>query len=138
MNRAALRARSKRAFDVVFAAFGLLALAPVGALIALLVKLSDGGPVFFAQTRVGRGGRPFRIWKFRSMFVNADKAGLAVTSGRDPRVTWIGRILRRTKLDELPQLWNVLVGEMSFVGPRPEVPRYVQFYTPEQRAILEL
>ena len=129
-------ATSKRLFDIVCASLGLLVLAPVGLVIALLVKLSDGGPVFFGQIRIGQFGKPFRIWKFRSMVVNADQIGVPVTKALDPRITRIGRFLRKTKLDELPQLWNVLVGEMSFVGPRPEVPRYVDRYTPEQREIL--
>ncbi|NOS71960.1 MAG: hypothetical protein HOP33_18790 [Verrucomicrobia bacterium] len=126
----------KRCFDLVMAGLGLLLLLPMGLLIALVIKLSDGGPVFYAQIRVGRFGRPFQIRKFRSMVRDADKAGLPVTKEGDPRITRIGRFLRRTKLDELPQLWNVLVGEMSFVGPRPEVSRYVEHYTPEQREIL--
>jgi lipopolysaccharide/colanic/teichoic acid biosynthesis glycosyltransferase len=129
---------AKRLFDIFFSALGLLALCPVLILLALWVKLSDFGPVFYRQVRVGRGGEPFRIWKFRSMVVNADKMGLSVTSGNDPRITRVGRLLRKTKLDELPQLWNVLAGEMSFVGPRPEVPRYVERYTTEQREILKL
>jgi lipopolysaccharide/colanic/teichoic acid biosynthesis glycosyltransferase len=126
----------KRVFDVVMASLGLLLLVPVGVAIALFVKLSDGGPIFYTQVRIGRFGRPFQIRKFRSMVVNADKIGLPVTKEEDPRITWIGRLLRKTKLDELPQLWNVLVGEMSFVGPRPEVPQYVNSYTSEQREIL--
>lgn len=128
----------KRGLDVLGAGLGLLLLAPVAVLLGLLVKLSDGGPIFYGQIRVGRGGREFRIWKFRSMVVNADKLGIAVTKDADPRITRVGRFLRKTKLDELPQLWNVLAGEMSLVGPRPEVPRYVAKYTPEQRTILEL
>jgi lipopolysaccharide/colanic/teichoic acid biosynthesis glycosyltransferase len=130
-------ATSKRLFDIVCASVGLLVLVPVGLLIGLLIELSDRGPVFFGQTRIGQFGKPFRIWKFRSMVVNADKVGIPITREEDPRITWIGRFLRKTKLDELPQLWNVLVGEMSFVGPRPEVPRYVERYTPEQREILK-
>src|SRR5438093_250933 len=126
----------KRLFDVVMASIGLLLLLPVGLLIALFIKLSDGGPVFYTQVRIGQFGRSFRIRKFRSMIVNADTIGLPVTREDDPRITWIGRLLRKTKLDELPQLWNVLVGDMSFVGPRPEVPRYVDGYTPNQREIL--
>jgi len=109
----------------------------VGVLIGLLIKLTDRGPVFYGQTRIGRFGKPFRIWKFRSMVVNADKLGVPLTKEEDPRITWIGRFLRKSKLDELPQLWNVLVGDMSFVGPRPEMEKYVDRYTPEQRAILE-
>src|SRR5713226_9464813 len=115
---------------------GLALVAPLGLLLALLVKLADGGPIFYGQIRVGQFGKPFRIWKFRSMVINADKMGMAVTREKDPRITRIGRFLRKAKLDELPQLWNVLVGEMSFVGPRPEVPRYVALYTPQQREVL--
>jgi lipopolysaccharide/colanic/teichoic acid biosynthesis glycosyltransferase len=126
----------KRLFDIVCSSLGLLVLAPGGLLLALLVKLSDRGPIFYGQTRIGQFGRPFRIWKFRSMVINADKIGAQLTKDEDPRITWIGRFLRKTKLDELPQLWNVLIGDMSLVGPRPEVPYYVNFYTPEQREIL--
>jgi lipopolysaccharide/colanic/teichoic acid biosynthesis glycosyltransferase len=111
---------------------------PLGFVLAIWLKLSDGGPIFFSQIRIGQFGKPFRIWKFRTMVVNAEKLGLAVTQGKDPRITRVGRFLRRTKLDELPQLWNVFVGNMSLVGPRPEVPRYVAIYTPEQREILRL
>jgi len=128
----------KRTYDVVFAALGLLILSPLLLLIAIVVKLSDGGPVFFLQRRIGQHGRPFWIWKFRTMVVGADKHGLSVTKAGDRRVTAVGRILRTTKLDELPQLWNVLHGEMSLVGPRPEVPGYVERYTPEQRQVLNL
>jgi lipopolysaccharide/colanic/teichoic acid biosynthesis glycosyltransferase len=113
---------SKRLFDIVCAATGLLVLAPLGLLLALLIKLADGGPIFYGQIRVGQFGKPFRILKFRSMVVNADKMGMPVTRQKDPRITRIGGFLRKAKLDELPQLWNVLVGEMSLVGPRPERP----------------
>ena len=129
--------RFKRAFDILCSGVGLLALWPVGLLIGLLIKLTGRGPVFYGQTRIGQFGKPFRIWKFRSMVVNADKLGVPLTKDEDPRITWTGRFLRKTKLDELPQLWNVLAGEMSFVGPRPEMPRYVERYTPEQREILK-
>ena len=129
---------SKRLFDLCFSMLGLLVLFPLGAVIALIIKVSDRGPVLYGQTRIGRFGRPFRIWKFRTMIVNADKLGLHVTKDQDPRITPIGRFLRKTKLDELPQLWNVLIGDMSFVGPRPEVPKYVDLYTPDQREILKL
>ncbi|HUI06170.1 MAG TPA: sugar transferase [Verrucomicrobiae bacterium] len=129
---------AKRTYDVVFAVLGLLILSPLLVLIAFVVKLSDSGPVFFLQRRIGRYGRPFWIWKFRTMVVDAEKHGLSVTRAGDCRVTRVGRVLRKTKLDELPQLWNVLRGEMSFVGPRPEVPCYVQRYTPEQRQVLDL
>lgn len=126
----------KRLFDVVVASIGLVVLFPLGLLVGLLLKLSDRGPVFYGQTRIGQFGKPFRIWKFRSMVVNADQIGMPLTSGDDTRITSLGRLLRKTKLDELPQLWNVLKGEMSFVGPRPEVSRYVERYTPEQREVL--
>jgi len=128
----------KRAFDVFCSACGLLILSPFCVLIAVLIKVSDGGPVFFKQVRIGQFGRTFRILKFRSMVVNADKIGTSVTADNDPRITMVGRFLRKTKLDELPQLWNVLTGDMSLVGPRPEVPKYVERYTPEQRRILDL
>jgi len=126
----------KRVFDLVGASLGLLALLPFGLLIAALIKLADGGTIFYRQIRVGQFGRAFRIWKFRSMVVYADTMGAPLTRHEDPRITRIGRFLRKTKLDELPQLWNVVVGEMSLVGPRPEVPRYVALYNPEQREIL--
>ena len=126
----------KRGYDLFFAAGGLVVLAPLALVLAVLVKASDGGPVFYRQRRVGLGGRPFDILKFRTMVVDAERLGPSVTKDHDPRITRLGRLLRRGKLDELPQLWNVLAGEMSFVGPRPEVPRYVERYTPEQRVIL--
>jgi lipopolysaccharide/colanic/teichoic acid biosynthesis glycosyltransferase len=126
----------KRVYDIFFAVVGLVLLAPLGLLIAILTKLSDGGPVFYRQRRIGRLGQPFHILKFRTMVVEAEKQGPAVTKDQDPRITRVGRWLRKAKLDELPQLWNVLSGSMSFVGPRPEVPRYVDRYTPEQRQLL--
>jgi lipopolysaccharide/colanic/teichoic acid biosynthesis glycosyltransferase len=129
---------SKRLFDLFFATVGLILLSPLFLLLAALVKAADGGPVFFRQVRVGRNGRPFRILKFRSMVANAEKQGLSVTCDGDARITRIGRWLRKTKLDELPQLWNVFVGDMSLVGPRPEVPRYVAKYTLDQRRVLAL
>src|SRR6266516_2438084 len=128
----------KRLFDIVGATLGLLVLAPLGLAIGCVIKLSDRGPIFYGQDRVGQFGKRFRIWKFRSMVVNADKLGPPLTQEEDRRITSMGRFLRRTKLDELLQLWNVLVVEISFVGPRPEVPRYVDQYTPEQREILRL
>jgi len=133
-----LRALSKRAFDLLFSFVGLTVLLPLGICIAALIKAADRGPVFYGQIRVGQFGKPFRIWKFRSMRVDADGHGLHITRDRDPRITRVGRFLRKTKLDELPQLWNVLVGQMSFVGPRPEVPKYVALYTAEQRKVLQL
>ena len=137
-GRCGWRLAAKRLYDLGFSGMGLLCLSPVFLVLAVIVKVSDGGPVFYRQERVGVGGRRFRIWKFRSMVVDADRLGIAVTRDGDVRITRIGRFLRKTKLDELPQLWNVWVGDMSLVGPRPEVPRYVERYTPEQRVILEL
>jgi lipopolysaccharide/colanic/teichoic acid biosynthesis glycosyltransferase len=128
---------AKRAFDVVVSAAALLILMPVLLAIATAIAFT-GGPVLFRQRRIGQYGRPFQILKFRTMRVGAEGQGPSLTAAGDPRVTPLGRVLRRTKLDELPQLWNVLRGEMSLVGPRPEVPRYVERYTPEQRRVLEL
>ncbi|MFN9309776.1 sugar transferase [Gemmatimonas sp.] len=128
---------AKRAVDVVASLTGSLLLLPLFAVIAVAVR-SDGGPVFFRQRRVGRHGREFHMWKFRSMVVRAEQTGPQLTAHGDPRITRVGRWLRRTKMDELPQLFNVLAGDMSLVGPRPEVPRYVALYTPTQRAVLAL
>ncbi len=127
---------TKRAFDILCASAGLLLLSPVFVLIALLIKRDSRGPVFFRQVRVGLCGDPFRIVKFRTMVVDAESQGHAVTPGDDARITRIGRMLRRYKLDELPQLINVLAGKMSLVGPRPEVPRYVRLYSEEQKRVL--
>jgi lipopolysaccharide/colanic/teichoic acid biosynthesis glycosyltransferase len=118
----------KRAFDIAFSATVLLLLAPLLAVIALWVRCDSPGPIFYLQGRVGRHGQPFRIYKFRTMRVGADAAGPQITIGRDARITRAGHFLRRTKLDELPQFANVLRGDMSVVGPRPEVPRYVALY----------
>lgn len=128
----------KRLFDIAFALLGLVILSPALLLISLSIKLGSTGPIFYCATRVGRYGKEFRLLKFRSMVVNADQIGPAVTGANDPRVTPIGRLLRKTKLDELPQLINVLKGDMSFVGPRPEAPKYVQYYTDEQREVLSV
>jgi lipopolysaccharide/colanic/teichoic acid biosynthesis glycosyltransferase len=128
----------KRLFDLFFSLTGLVVLSPVFLVLALFVKFSDWGPVFFRQQRVGKDGVLFWILKFRSMVVNAERLGLSVTRNGDARITRIGRFMRKTKLDELPQLWNVFCGEMSFVGPRPEVPRYVAKYTGEQKRVLLL
>ena len=123
----------KRLFDVLVAGAGLLLLSPLLVGIALWIKLDSRGPVFFRQQRVGRFGAPFHIHKFRSMREDAPLAGPQITVGDDPRITGAGHFLRRTKLDELPQLLDVLAGTMSLVGPRPEVPRYVAMYPPELR-----
>ena len=128
----------KRTFDFLASFFGLLLLSPLILCIAVWVKCDSKGPIFYRQVRVGKDGREFKLLKFRSMRVGADKAGLLTLGDRDPRVTHSGFWLRKTKLDELPQLFNVLVGEMSLVGPRPEVPKYVELYTPEQREILSV
>jgi lipopolysaccharide/colanic/teichoic acid biosynthesis glycosyltransferase len=122
---------AKRLFDLIAAAFGLVLLSPLLLSLALLVRLDSPGPALFRQERVGRYGRPFRIHKFRTM--RADAAGLALTVGADPRITRVGAWLRRSRLDELPQLIDVLQGRMSLVGPRPEVPRYVAHYPPALR-----
>lgn len=124
----------KRAMDLAGASLGLVLLFPALAVLAVVVKLSSPGPVLFRQTRVGRRGRPFTMLKFRSM--RHDATGPAVTSSGDHRITPVGRFLRRYKLDELPQLWNVLAGDMSLVGPRPEVPRYVERFRAEYARIL--
>ena len=129
--------RSKRLFDLAASSAGLLLLAPLFALVALLIKLDDRGPVFFRQERIGYRGRPFNIWKFRTMVPGSEQMGGQLTAAGDGRITRAGRLLRRAKLDELPQLLNVLSGEMSLVGPRPEVPRYVALYSEEQRRVLE-
>jgi lipopolysaccharide/colanic/teichoic acid biosynthesis glycosyltransferase len=121
---------------IVLAAVGLILLLPLMAVIALLIKLDSPGSVLFAHERVGRHGRKFKVLKFRTMVQDAPKLGGAITAGHDPRITRIGRLLRLTKLDELPQLWNVLKGEMSLVGPRPEVERYVQLWEPELRELV--
>lgn len=128
----------KRLFDILASGFGLLVLSPLFLILAVWIPLDSPGPVFYRQTRVGRGGRDFRIFKFRTMRVGADKGSLVTIGGRDPRVTRAGVFLRRSKLDELPQLINVWMGDMSLVGPRPEVRKYVDLYTPEQRHVLDV
>ena len=127
----------RRVIDVTAAACGLIILSPLLATIALSVKLCDRGPVFHVALRVGRQSRTIGVYKFRSMIVGADRKGPGVTINADRRITSVGHWLRRTKLDELPQLFNVLKGDMALVGPRPEDQRYVDFYTPEQRLILD-
>jgi len=128
----------RRAFDFLAAAVGLLLVSPVMLLAAVLIKCGSAGPVFFRQERIGRDFRPFYILKFRTMVQDASRLGGQITFGDDPRITWIGRILRKTKIDELPQLINVLKGEMSFVGPRPEVPRYVEMFHDDYAIILQV
>lgn len=128
----------KRVMDVACAGIGLILLSPLLLIISLAVWLADRGPVLYRQERVGRGGVPFTMLKFRSMVPDADRLGRLVTVGGDSRVTPVGQWLRRLKLDELPQLINVLRGDMSLVGPRPEVSRFTDLYTRDQRRVLEL
>jgi lipopolysaccharide/colanic/teichoic acid biosynthesis glycosyltransferase len=135
-TRERLRQALYRLFDATCAGVGLVVLLPVFAGLALVIVWDDGAPVFFGQTRVGRNGKPFRIWKFRTM--HTGMSGSAVTAAGDSRVTPVGGVLRRLKLDELPQLFNVLKGDMSLVGPRPEVPEYVQFEAPVWQAVLRV
>jgi lipopolysaccharide/colanic/teichoic acid biosynthesis glycosyltransferase len=130
--------RGARLLDVTLAAAGLVVLSPVLLVIAILIRLDDGGPVLYRQRRIGRGGAAFRIWKFRTMVVDAERRGGALTVAGDARVTRMGARLRRLKLDELPQLLNVVAGDMRLVGPRPEVPRYVDAYSDDQRRVLAL
>ncbi|MBN1680620.1 MAG: sugar transferase [Anaerolineae bacterium] len=128
----------KRGFDVVISAVGLVLLSPLLLTIALFIRSGSPGPVLYRARRVGRFGHEFYLYKFRSMVVDADRKGPGITLANDQRITPVGRMLRPTRLDELPQLFNVLRGEMSLVGPRPEDPRYVALYTPEQREVLNV
>jgi len=132
------RAAARRGLDLAAAAMGLLLLSPVFLAAALLVKLSSRGPILFRQERIGRRFRPFVIYKFRTMERDAPRRGGPITVGEDPRITPVGRFLRRTKLDELPQLVNVLRGDMSLVGPRPEVRRYVEMFRADFEEILQV
>ena len=129
---------TKRLFDVIFSLAGIVLLSPVLLLVALLVKLDSKGPVFFRQERIGQGFEPFIIVKFRTMVTDACRKGPLVTSGGDRRITKIGKFLRRTKIDELPQLLNVLKGDMSLVGPRPEVAKYVEIFSDDFREVLKV
>lgn len=129
---------AKRMFDLVFAVIALLLTAPLFLIGSLLAKLQSEGPVFYKATRVGRGGINFGMYKFRTMVVNADRLGGSLTTYKDERVTSIGRFLRWTKLDELPNLLNVVRGEMSLIGPRPEAPDYVKHYTETQKQVLQV
>lgn len=127
---------AKRTFDIFFSVLGLLLFSPILGLVAFLIKREDGGPVFYRGARTGKGGGTLRIFKFRTMVINADKIGGSSTADDDPRITRTGRWIRRYKLDELPQFINVLCGDMSLVGPRPEVSRYTDLYTEEEKEIL--
>ena len=128
----------KRLFDIVFSLSGLTVLSPFILFLAILIKEEDGGSVFYRGVRVGRHGKPFRIFKFRTMVVNAENIGGPSTADDDPRITKIGKFIRKYKLDELPQLINVLKGEMSFVGPRPQVEWAVDLYSQEEQEILKV
>ena len=127
----------KRIFDIISSLFGLILLSPFMIIIAILIKLDSRGPIFFKQVRVTKNGREFKIFKYRTMRVGSDKYS-QITVGKDSRITKVGDFLRKYKLDEIPQLINVLIGDMSLVGPRPEVPKYVALYTEEQREILKV
>lgn len=128
----------KRIFDIICSGLGLIVLSPFLLFVALRIKMGSDGPVFFKQIRVGEKGKEFKILKFRTMVVDAEKLGRQITVGNDNRITKIGAFLRKYKIDELPQLINVFKGDMSLVGPRPEVPRYVNMYTDEQRKVLDV
>ena len=128
----------KRLFDIVASGCGLLVLSPVFLVVAIWIKLDSRGPVFYRQVRVGYKNKDFRIFKFRSMRIGSDKGSLVTIGGRDPRITRSGYFIRKYKLDELPQLINVFVGDMSLVGPRPEVRHYVDYWTPEQMHVLDV
>lgn len=127
-----------RFLDFIFSLLGIILLFPVFLVLYFAVRLESKGGVFYKQLRVGRGGTDFYVYKFRSMRIGADKQGLITVGGRDPRITQVGYFIRKYKLDELPQLFNVLKGDMSLVGPRPEVRKYVELYTDEQRKILSV
>ena len=127
-----------RFFDFILSLVGLVVLAPIFIVLAIWIKIDSKGPVFYKQVRVGQNGIDFGLFKFRSMVVDADKKGLITVGGRDPRITRSGYFIRKYKLDELPQLINVLLGDMSLVGPRPEVRKYVDLYTDEQQKVLSV
>jgi lipopolysaccharide/colanic/teichoic acid biosynthesis glycosyltransferase len=128
----------KRTFDFVVALIALIVVSPILVTLAIIIKLTSEGPVFYRGVRIGLHGKPFRIFKFRTMVLNAETIGGSATAEDDPRITPIGRFIRRTKFDEFPQFMNVLIGDMSLVGARPEVKKYVDMYTDEEKAILEL
>ena len=128
----------KRIFDIVASGLGLLAFSPIFIILAIWIKLDSQGPIFYRQVRVGRHNKDFRIFKFRSMRVGSDKGSLVTIGGRDPRITRSGYFIRKFKFDELPQLINVFIGDMSLVGPRPEVRHYVDYWTEEQMHVLDV
>lgn len=128
----------KRIFDIVASGLGLLVLSPMFLILSIWIKIDSPGPVFYKQMRVGRNNKDFKLYKFRSMRVGSDKKGLITIGGHDPRITKSGYFIRKYKLDEFPQLINVFIGEMSLVGPRPEVRKYVEMYTEEQMHVLDV
>ena len=136
LSRSFYTSCGKRVVDVLASALGIFVLSPALIIVACAIKLTSPGPAFYRQVRIGKQGRPFQILKFRSMVVDLTCSGLGITASGDSRVTRIGKFLRQYKIDEVPQLWNVLLGEMSLVGPRPELPAYVALYTREQRQVL--
>ena len=127
-----------RFFDILLSSIGLILLSPLLLLIYILIRIESRGSGFYSQKRIGKDGVPFRLYKFRSMRIGSDKGHLITVGKRDSRITKMGYVIRKYKIDELPQLWNVLIGDMSLVGPRPEVERYVRLYTPEQKIVLSV
>lgn len=128
----------KRLFDIIASGCGLIVLSPIFLIMGIWIKLDSKGAIFYRQVRVGRNNRDFRIFKFRSMHIDSDRGSLVTIGGRDPRITRSGYFIRKFKLDEFPQLINVFVGDMSVVGPRPEVRHYVNYWTPEQMHVLDV
>ena len=128
----------KRIFDFLLSLFGIIILSPIFIIVSIAIKLDSKGSILFLQKRVGRYGKEFNIYKFRTMVTDAEKLGKQITVGKDSRITRVGAFLRKFKIDELPQLFNVLKGDMSLVGPRPEVPKYVALYNEEQRKVLDI
>lgn len=127
-----------RIFDVFFSGIGLIVLSPVFLILYILIRCESKGGGFYAQERIGKDGKPFKLYKFRSMRKDSDKGSLITIGGHDPRITRMGYFIRKYKLDELPQLWNVFIGDMSLVGPRPEVEKYTRLYTEEQKMVLSV
>jgi len=128
----------KRLFDIICSLFGLISISPIFLVVPILIKLDSKGPVFFKQWRIGKDGKQFKVYKFRTMLQDADKVGSLITAGNDQRITRIGKLLRRYEIDELPTLINVLKGDMSIVGPRPEVPKYLKHYNRKYREVLSV
>lgn len=127
-----------RFFDIIFSIIGLVILSPIFIVLYLLIRIESKGGGFYSQERIGKNGKPFKLYKFRSMRIESDKKGLITIGEKDNRITKTGFILRKYKLDELPQLWNVFIGDMSLVGPRPEVKKYTDLYTEEQKQVLQV